>query len=42
MKFPPKMIEGLQNNDYVILMGDSIFKNDGYVNLGDSVGSKLQ
>tara|TARA_Y100000992_G_scaffold96951_1_gene62569 strand:+ start:4889 stop:5587 length:699 start_codon:yes stop_codon:yes gene_type:complete len=37
-----KTIETLKNNEYVILMGDSIFKNDVYVKLGNSVGSKLQ
>lgn len=41
-KFPPKIIETLSNKDYLILMGDSIFKNDVYVNDGNSVGENLQ
>ena len=41
-KFPPKIIETLSNKDYLILMGDSIFKNDVYVNEGNSVGENLQ
>ena len=36
------IIESLSNKDYVVLMGDSIFKNDPYVNRGDSVGDILQ
>jgi len=42
MKFPPKILEPLSNNDYVVLIGDSILKNDMYVDMGDSVGEQLQ
>lgn len=37
-----KIVESLSNNDNIILMGDSIFANDPYVNRGDSVGDMLQ
>jgi len=37
-----KTIEGITNNNNIILMGDSIFANDIYVERGDSVGDQLQ
>lgn len=38
-----KVVESLSNNNNnIVLMGDSIFKNDTYVNRGDSVGDLLQ
>ena len=37
-----KTIEGIANNNNIILMGDSIFANDPYVERGDSVGDMLQ
>ena len=41
-KFPPSITETLSNQDYLVLMGDSIFKNDIYVKDGHSVGENLQ
>lgn len=37
-----RVVESLSNNNSIILMGDSIFANDPYVERGDSVGDKLQ
>jgi len=37
-----KVVESLSNNDNIILMGDSIFANDPYVQRGNSVGDMLQ
>ena len=37
-----KVVEGISNNNNIILMGDSIFANDIYVERGDSVGDMLQ
>ena len=37
-----KTIEGIANNDNIVLMGDSIFANDIYVQRGESVGDQLQ
>lgn len=37
-----KVVESLSNNDNIVLMGDSIFANDPYVERGDSVGDMLQ
>lgn len=37
-----RVIESLSNNDNIILMGDSIFANDPYVQRGNSVGDMLQ
>ena len=37
-----KVVESLSNNDNIVLMGDSIFANDIYVERGDSVGDMLQ
>ena len=37
-----KIFESLSNKNNIILMGDSIFKNDPYVEKGESVGDLLQ
>tara|TARA_B100000927_G_C16272718_1_gene392199 strand:- start:9 stop:674 length:666 start_codon:yes stop_codon:yes gene_type:complete len=37
-----KVVEGISNNNNIILMGDSIFANDIYVRRGESVGDQLQ
>ena len=37
-----RVVESLSNNDNVVLMGDSIFANDPYVQRGNSVGDMLQ
>lgn len=37
-----KIVEGISNNNNIILMGDSIFANDIYVRRGESVGDQLQ
>mgnify|MGYP005732508925 CR=1 FL=1 len=37
-----RVVESLSNNDNIVLMGDSIFANDIYVERGDSVGDMLQ
>ena len=37
-----KTIEGISNNNNIVLMGDSIFANDIYVQRGESVGDQLQ
>ena len=42
IKNSKKTIEGITNNNNIILMGDSIFANDIYVERGDSVGDQLQ
>ena len=36
------LLEALSNKNNIILMGDSIFKNDPYVEKGESVGDLLQ
>ena len=37
-----KTIESISNNNNIVLMGDSIFANDIYVERGESVGDQLQ
>ena len=37
-----KTIESISNNNNIVLMGDSIFANDIYVQRGESVGDQLQ
>ena len=36
------LLEALSNKNNIVLMGDSIFKNDPYVEKGESVGDLLQ
>ncbi len=36
------LLEALSNKNNIVLMGDSIFKNDPYVQKGESVGDLLQ